>query len=61
MLRIVQDTPGEETVLKYSIVQKAVKSGMMGILNELSEEYRTVEAVEYIISEMLNGLKDMQI
>lgn len=64
MIKIIQDitdmdySQPSQTVLKSSTVQKAVQNAISAIITELPEESCTVEAVEYVISEMKQALKE---
>lgn len=61
MLKIVQDSPEIEAVLKTSDVQRATHNAICAIIAELPEDARTVETIEYVISEMGQALKEKQV
>ena len=64
MLEITGNVLGEikkVTLLKQETVNKAVKEAVRSIKNELPEEARTVEVMEYIIAEMHEFVKQSKI
>ena len=64
LLEITGNVLGEikkVTLLKQETVNKAVKEAVRSIKNELPEEARTVEVMEYIIAEMHEFVKQSKI
>lgn len=61
MIEIVTDFAEETIVLENSLVRKAAQNAIEAIKNEIPEEAQTVEAVEHVISEISQLIREKRV
>lgn len=61
MIEIITDFAEETIVLENSLVRKVAQNAIEAIKNELPEEAQTVEAVEHVISEISQLIREKRV